>query len=105
MAVAVFAAAAAIFVTAAAAVDNTIGDAEALAIVHRHCVLCHAAQPRHPSFAQPPKKVKLESLGELKQHAAPALQTLRNKSMPLGNAADMTEAERDKLMMWLRAIK
>jgi uncharacterized membrane protein len=103
MAVAASIAAAAIFAMAAHAADGEVGDAEALAIVQAHCAFCHAARPAHPAFAQPPKNVKLETPAELKQRAATVLQSLLNRTMPLGNLTGMTEAERAKLLAWAQA--
>lgn len=85
---------------------ETVGDAEALAILQRYCVMCHAAKPTHPAFAEAPNNVRLETIAELKQHAkAVYAQTVRNKAMPLGNQTGMTEAERAALGRWIEAQK
>ena len=89
----------------AAASAAAATDAEALAIVRKHCVMCHAEKPTHPAFAQAPNKVRLETIGDLKRHAkAVYAQTVRNKAMPLGNQTGMTDAERAALGRLIEAL-
>ncbi len=83
---------------------DAVNGAEALAILHKHCVMCHAEKPTHPAFAEAPNNVRLETIADLKQHAkAVYMQTVRNKAMPLGNQTGMTEAERAALGRWIEA--
>ena len=91
---------------ASSAVGNeAITDAEALAIVQRHCVACHAAKPAHPAFDKPPNGVTLETIQDLKKYASRVYaQTIQNKAMPLGNQTGMTEDERAALGRWLKAL-
>ena len=105
MAVAAFFAVAAIFVTSARAAEESRGDAQAMAIVQKHCVLCHAVKPRHANFEQPPKSVTLETIAELKKHAKLVQQTLLNRTMPLGNLTGMSDGDRASLLAWLQALK
>ena len=85
--------------------QEKVSDAEALAIVRKHCIACHADKPTHPAFEQPPKNVALESLAQLKQHAASVYQQIvQDRAMPLGNAAAMTDAERAALGRWIKAL-
>ena len=78
-------------------------DAEALAIVRKHCVMCHAAMPTHESFREAPKNVTLESIAEIRTHAAAVYtQTVQSKAMPLGNQTTMTDDERAALGQWLK---
>ena len=80
-----------------------ISDAEALAIVRKHCVMCHAAAPSHESFRQAPKNVTLETIAEIRKYAATVYtQTVQTKAMPLGNQAAMTDDERGTLGRWLK---
>lgn len=100
---AVLISAAGIFLPAAAA--GQVSDAEALAISHKHCVMCHAARPAHPAFAEPPKDVALETVAQLKQYAHSIYeQTMQNRAMPIGNQSRMSEAEREALGRWLKAL-
>jgi uncharacterized membrane protein len=89
----------------ASAGGGAVSDAEALAIVHRHCVMCHAVKPMHEAFQEAPKNVTLETVADLKKFAALIyVQTVQNKAMPLGNQTSMTEAERAALGRWLKAL-
>jgi uncharacterized membrane protein len=88
-----------------AAGNETITDAEALAIVHRHCVACHSARPAHPAFDQPPNGVSLETITDLKKCASRIYaQTVQNKAMPLGHQTHMADDERASLGRWLKAL-
>ncbi len=48
----------------------TVTDAEAVAIVDKHCTMCHAAHPTHSGFDAPPKDVILTSVEDIRRHAA-----------------------------------
>ena len=101
--------AAAAFLLAAAvplAVAGDVPDAEMLAIASRHCVMCHARKPSHPSFDAPPKNVALETIDELKAWAAKMLeQVVLDRNMPVGNDTAMTEEERQALGRWVEGLK
>lgn len=89
----------------AAASAGPLTDAEALALVRKHCVMCHAVKPTHPAFAEAPNRVTLETFADLKKHAkAIYVQTVQNKAMPLGNQTHMTDDERAALGRWLQAL-
>jgi len=101
------AAALAVFVVTApcAWAEGALSDAEALAIVHKHCVACHAAKPTHPAFQEAPNNVTLETIADLKKYAQRIYaQTVQNRAMPLGNQTGMTEDERAALGRWLKAL-
>jgi uncharacterized membrane protein len=84
---------------------GNISDAEALAIVRHHCVMCHAKKPTHESFQEAPKNITLESVADLKQHAeAIYTQTVQTRAMPLGNQTIMTDDERASLGRWLKEL-
>src|SRR5688572_18902164 len=97
----------AIYVTApqprtAAAGGGAVSDHEALAISQKHCVNCHARDPSHPAFKEPPKNMALETVPELRRFAQQIyMQTVQNRAMPLGNQTGMTEEERAALGRWL----
>jgi len=107
--VAAFAVIAAIYVTAPSAppaAGAAVSDAQAIQIVQKHCVMCHAKNPTHESFKEPPKNVALETTDQLRQYARLILtQTVQNRAMPLGNQTAMTEGERQELGAWVRALK
>jgi uncharacterized membrane protein len=80
-----------------------VSDVEALAIVQKHCVMCHAAMPSHDSFREAPKNLTLETLAEIRKNAATVyIQTVQTKAMPLGNQTAMTDDERSALGQWLK---
>jgi len=78
-----------------------VDDAEALALVQKHCVMCHATKPTHESFREAPKNIVLETIAEIRKHAATiSAQTVQTKAMPLGNQSGMTDDERATLAQW-----
>jgi uncharacterized membrane protein len=80
-----------------------VDDAEVLALVQKHCLMCHAAKPTHESFQEAPKNIVLETIADIKKHAATIFaQTVQTKAMPLGNQSSMTDAERATLAQWLK---
>ena len=80
--------------------------ADVLAISRKHCVMCHAQAPSHPSFDAPPKQVVLESIEELKAWASKILeQVVWDRNMPVGNDTGMTEEERALLERWIETLK
>jgi uncharacterized membrane protein len=98
--------AAMIFLAAACSADaGTVADTVVLAIVSKHCVMCHAAKPAHESFQEAPKNVILENIDDLKKHA-PAIyaQTVQTRAMPLGNQTEMSEDDRTTLGRWLKEL-
>jgi len=80
-----------------------VDDAEALALVQKHCVMCHATKPTHESFREAPKNIVLETIAEIRKHAATiSAQTVQTRAMPLGNQSGMTDDERATLAQWLK---
>jgi uncharacterized membrane protein len=80
-----------------------VDDAEALALVQKHCVMCHATKPTHESFQEAPKYIALETIADIRKHAATiSAQTVQTKAMPLGNQTGMTDEERATLAQWLK---
>jgi uncharacterized membrane protein len=99
----VWASAALPFGSAAAA---GVSDAEALAITQRHCVMCHARKPTHPSFDVPPKGVVLETADDLKAWAAKIVeQVVEDRNMPVGTETGMTDDERAALARWVAGLR
>jgi len=93
------------FATAPHADAGTVTDTDALAIASKHCVMCHAAKPAHESFQDAPKGIILESVDDLKKHAATIYaQTVQTRAMPLGNQTDMSENDRAALGQWLKEL-
>ena len=103
---AVFAAAVTVACVAGApARGQAVSDADALAITRKHCVMCHAREPAHSAFAEPPKGVVLETVAQLRQFAPSILeQTVVTRAMPMGIDTGMTESERNKLRDWINGL-
>ena len=105
--VAVVALVALVVVTAprSAATDGAaVTDAQAMAIVGKHCTVCHAAHPKHEGFSEPPKGVVLDDVADLRRYAqAVNAQAVQSNAMPLGNETGMTPAERQELGAWIAA--
>lgn len=75
-----------------------------LAISQTRCVSCHAARPTDPDTEKAPGGVALETVDELRRHAARVLkQSVLSSAMPLGNKTGMTAAEREAVGLWIRA--
>jgi uncharacterized membrane protein len=78
--------------------------ADVRALIDRHCVMCHAAQPTHKGIAVPPNGVVLDTEDGLTKNADKIYQrAVASHSMPLNNETDMTDAERASLGAWLKA--
>jgi uncharacterized membrane protein len=83
-----------------------VSDADALAITQKHCVMCHARKPTHPSFDAPPKGVALETVDDLKAWAVKIVeQVVEDRNMPVGSDTGMTEEEREALAQWAQGLK
>jgi uncharacterized membrane protein len=77
-------------------------DAEILALMKTHCVMCHATEPAHPAFARAPAGVVLETVPQVVANAARIMtQVAVTRAMPLGNETGMTDAERDRIAAWI----
>jgi uncharacterized membrane protein len=77
-------------------------DAEILALMRAHCVVCHAAEPTHEAFAKAPAGVLLETIPQVAANAARIMtQVVVNRAMPLGNQTGMTDEERDRIAAWI----
>ena len=75
--------------------------AEVKSILQQRCVACHAQVPTQAGFMQPPKGIVLESDAQIAQQAAMIGQTVSSRYMPIGNLTAMTEAERDRIAIWV----
>ena len=101
---------AAIYVTApqarTAAAGAPVTDSQALAITTKHCTMCHAKQPSHVAFREPPKNVSLETVADMRRWGKLIVaQTVQNRAMPMGNQTGMTDEERDMLGRWVNGAK
>lgn len=82
---------------ARAAAAQPVTHAEVRAIVDQRCVVCHNAQVQQ-------KNVALHDDALLRQHAQNIYQqAVVMKLMPMNNATQITDAERDVLRRWYEA--
>jgi uncharacterized membrane protein len=80
----------------------SVSDGEVIAIVGKHCIMCHSTHPSHEGFDAPPKGVVFGGVDDLRRHADQILaQAVRGDAMPLGNETHITPEERQKLGAWL----
>jgi uncharacterized membrane protein len=85
-----------------ASAGTVVSEGEVLAIVGKHCVMCHSPRPTHEGFDAPPKDVVLTSIAEVRRHGDQILdQAVFGDTMPLGNETGMTYEERQKLGAFL----
>jgi uncharacterized membrane protein len=78
----------------AAAPAATGAFAKVKAVVDQRCVMCHSATMQS-------KGIRLDSTGEIKRHAQQLYQqAVVMKLMPLNNATQITQGERDLLKRW-----
>jgi uncharacterized membrane protein len=78
-------------------------DAEILALMKAHCVMCHAVEPAHPAFAKAPAGVLLETIPQVAANAERIMtQVVVTGAMPLGNETGMTDEERTRIAAWIR---
>ena len=81
-----------------------VSDVEVLGITDAHCVSCHAREPADPAFKIAPKNIVLETVDDLRRYADLVdLNSVRTRTMPLGNLTGMTDEERARLGTWLAA--
>ncbi len=81
-----------------------VSDAEVMAVVQTHCQSCHSANPTDAKIKVAPKGVVFENTQDLRRYIKQIdAQSVRNKTMPLGNKTGMTIDERQKLGAWLAA--
>ncbi|MFZ5608119.1 MAG: urate hydroxylase PuuD [Pseudomonadota bacterium] len=74
------------------------------AIIARHCLACHSAQPSHPAFDVAPMGLAFDTAEEIRA-AAPRIkaQTVDSTAMPLSNETGMSAAERRLIGRWVEA--
>jgi uncharacterized membrane protein len=76
--------------------------AEVERIVEQRCTPCHATSPTQPGFAAPGAGILLETREQIEAQAALIKAVaVDTQTMPLANATNMTDAERDALARWL----
>ena len=83
------------------AAATAVSIARAHAIVQARCVPCHSAHPTRMDSA--PLGIVFDTPEQMHAQASLIEQVaVSTKTMPLGNATGMTQAERDELGAWIR---
>ena len=89
-----------------AAEADAVSDEWIMAMVHRHCAMCHSENPSHTTLLgqPPPKGVVLESIDDVRRFAPRITEmVVHKKFMPFGNETAMTDADRARFARWLSA--
>jgi uncharacterized membrane protein len=77
---------------------------EVRALIDRHCVGCHAAEPTHKGVVAAPNGVRLDTDEGLTKNAGKVYErAVATHSMPLNNETHITDAERASLGAWIKA--
>jgi uncharacterized membrane protein len=72
-------------------------------IVKQRCSPCHSMTPTYAGISAPPKGIAFDTPESIAGRAAAIReQAVDSKAMPLGNVTHMTQAERDRLGLWIR---
>jgi uncharacterized membrane protein len=86
--------------------SEIISDIQAMQMVEKHCVSCHANQPTSQIFSTAPKGMVLETFNSIQLNAdLIKKQTVSSQIMPLGNTTNMTVEERQQLGKWLDGLE
>ena len=91
-----------------ARIEATAGDGEPVSfaaaydVIAKRCISCHAKRPTDENFRVAPKNVVFDTPAQIRNQAAKirAVAVL-TRTMPLGNATRMTDAERALLGRWI----
>jgi uncharacterized membrane protein len=84
-------------------VDNNAfpSTAEIMPVIQARCVTCHAARPDHPGFAAAPVGILLDREEAVDMQALIIFNAvIVTRSMPLANATQMSDEERDLIARW-----
>jgi uncharacterized membrane protein len=88
----------------AASGAQPVSYAEVAPIVAGRCAVCHAAHPAQPGYSAPPEGVLLDTPAHVAANAQRIYaQAVATHAMPLGNATNITLAERATLGRWIAA--
>ena len=75
---------------------------EVQGIINQRCVTCHAPHPTFAGFPAPPKGVMLDTPEHILANTVAMQTQLATRVMPIGNLTQMTDAERETVLAWLR---
>jgi uncharacterized membrane protein len=70
-------------------------------VITQRCIICHSANPNHPTAPVAPNGVMLDTAEQIEQWAERIHErTVVTKTMPLANLTQITEEEREILARW-----
>lgn len=73
--------------------------------VQGRCAMCHNAEPFWEGVHQAPKGVRFDDVTQIAEHAREIyVQAGRSDAMPPGNVSEMTQAERDLIVLWYQSV-
>ena len=81
--------------------EAVLTDAQAVSIMQQRCTSCHAVSPTNAGFASAPAGIVLETAEQALAVTDKMIPALQTGYMPLGNLTQMTDQERQQLMVWL----
>ncbi|MEZ0371098.1 MAG: hypothetical protein ACAI44_18535 [Candidatus Sericytochromatia bacterium] len=73
-------------------------------IIQQRCLPCHSQKPTQAGFTAPPSGVTFDTPEQIKARVSRILaRAVQTKSMPQANVTGMTDAERERLRLWIEA--
>lgn len=81
--------------------EAILTDVQVMTIIQQRCTSCHAVTPSNAGFVSAPLGIVLESPEQALAAKDKMIPALQNGYMPLGNLTQMTDQERQQLMVWL----
>jgi uncharacterized membrane protein len=80
--------------------------AEVQQVITERCVICHSAQPNHPTALVAPNGVMFDTVGQINLWAERIHnRTVVTKTMPLANLTTISEEERALLDRWYKSTR
>jgi uncharacterized membrane protein len=75
-------------------------------VITERCVICHSAQPNHPTAPVAPNGVMFDTVGQINLWAERIHnRTVVTKTMPLANLTTISEEERALLDRWYKSTR
>jgi uncharacterized membrane protein len=72
-------------------------------IVQQRCLPCHSMHPTYAGIGAPPLGIAFDTAEQIQARAQQIReQAVDARTMPIGNVTHMTQAERDRLGLWIR---
>jgi uncharacterized membrane protein len=76
--------------------------AEIQSIFKKRCIVCHSANPTDDVYVTAPNGIKFDNAEEILKYAQRIMiRVVQTETMPQGNKTNITEAEREKIGVWI----